>query len=105
MIIENSGTSISWPPPKSGRSRFVPRTPSTTDFTVITDPNLNQIVVWWNGKKVLGHYLGGTGPAVVQKTPPVPPGQTAPVITVTELLRHRMSPLPELAPGSLMDER
>ena len=41
---------------------------------MITDPNLNQIVVWWDGKKVLGHYLGGTGPAVVHPTPAAPPG-------------------------------
>jgi len=83
LVIENSGTSISWPPPKSGNIP-ISYLHTLNKFTVITDPNLNQIVVWWNGKKVLGHYLGGTGPAVVQKTPPEPPGQT-PVVTVTEL--------------------
>ena len=67
---------------------------------MITDPNLNQIVVWWNGKKVLGHYLGGTGPAVVHPTPPSPPGH-APVVTITEAQDAGAGhePVPEPAAG------
>jgi hypothetical protein len=81
--IEHSGTSIPWPPPVSGMIPIY-GLGIHQKFTVITDPNLNQINVWWDGKKVLGHYLGGTGPGVVQVTPPSPPGQR-PIVSVTEL--------------------
>jgi hypothetical protein len=83
LDIENSGTSISWPPPQSGG---IPISYLHTHqkLTVITDPNLDQIVVWWGGKKVLGHYLGGTGPAVIRPTPPSPAGHT-PVVVVSAL--------------------
>ena len=71
LDIENSGTSLSWPPARSGGIP-VSYLHAHSKLTVVTDPNLNQIVVWWAGKKVLGHYLGGTGPAVVRacRTPP-----------------------------------
>ena len=83
LDVENSGTSIPWPTTQSGN---IPISYLHTHqkFTVVTDPNLNQIVVWWSGKKVLGHYLGGTGPAVVHPTPPSPPGHS-PVLAITEL--------------------
>lgn len=38
-------------------------------FQVMTDPNLNSIVVSWFGTKYLGHFLPGRGPAVVHTTP------------------------------------
>jgi hypothetical protein len=91
LDVENSGTSLSWPPAKSGGIP-VSYLHTHSKLTVITDPNLNQIVVWWNGKKVLGHYLGGTGPAVVRTTPSPPPGHT-PIVTVTKLT----TPAPDMS--------
>ncbi len=91
LDIENSGTSVPWPPPQSGRIP-ISYLHIHQKLTVITDPNLNQIVVWWNGKKVLGHYLGGTGPAVVHPTPAAPAGQS-PVVTITQL----KTPAPDMS--------
>ncbi len=91
LNVENSGTSISWPSSQSGG---IPISYLHTHqkLTVMTDPNLNQIVVWWAGKKVLGHYLGGTGPAVIHPTPLSSPGAT-PVVTVTGL----KTPAPDMS--------
>ncbi len=56
--------------------------PRAYQITVTTDPNLNSIVILWYGEQVLGHYLAGNGPAVVQSTPPSPAGAPLPVVTV-----------------------
>ncbi len=49
-------------------------------FEVMTDPNLQSIVVDWFGTKYLGHYLPGRGPAVVHTTPnPLNPALRPPV--------------------------
>ena len=91
LNVENSGTSISWPSSQSGRIP-ISYLHIHQKLTVMTDPNLNQIVIWWTGKKVLGHYLGGTGPAVIHPTPPSPVGHT-PVVTVTGL----KTPAPDMS--------
>ena len=91
LEIKNSGTSIPWPPPQSGRIP-ISYLHVHQRLLVVTDPNLNQIVVWWNGKKVLGHYLAGTGPAIVVPTPPAAPGHL-PVVAITRL----RAPTPDLS--------
>jgi hypothetical protein len=83
LQIDNSGTSIPWPPPQSGRFPIY-GLGVHQKLVVVTDPNLNQIDVWWDGKKALGHYLAGTGPAIVDTTPPAPKGHQ-PVVTITQL--------------------
>jgi hypothetical protein len=86
LVVENSGTSVPWPPPDS---QAIPVGPphSHNQLIVVTDPNLNQIVITWEGKKVLGHYVApSTGPAVVQTTP-ANTGGPKPVVTVSELAR------------------
>ena len=81
LDVQHSGTSIPWPP-----SRGFPFPDTLThqrlEITVTTDPNLDSIIVNWYGQKMLGHYLGGTGPPVVQVTP-APADGTPPVVTVT----------------------
>ena len=67
LWIENSGTSIPWPPPL-GSSFPVPNSLVHKEFriTVTVDPNLNSINITWNGTEMLRHYIRGFGPAVVQ---------------------------------------
>jgi hypothetical protein len=80
LYIENSGTTINWPPARGFRF------PDTLiheryEITVTTDPNLKSITVIWYGEKMLNHYLDGTGPAVVAVTPTSTP---APVVSVSQ---------------------
>ena len=89
MRIENSGTSISWPPahgwslPVGPSLLHVPLT-----FTVTVDPNLNAINVQWYGSKMLQHYVAGNGPMVVKAIPPSPDG----VISVVPVPNPRTAP-------------
>ena len=80
LEVVDSGTSINWPPAQGFRFPDT-LTHEQLQITVTTDPNLKSIVVIWYGQKMLGHYLGGTGPAVVQVTP-APTGGGLPVVTV-----------------------
>ncbi len=82
IVVEHSGTSINWPPARSWR---FPDTLIHQEYevTVTTDPNLRSINVVWYGQKMIGHYLAGNGPAVVQLTP-TPTDGTVPVVTVAE---------------------
>ncbi len=74
-------------------------------LTVVTDPNLNQIVITWEGRKVLGHYISSSGPttppAVVHSTP-ASSGGPEPVVTISQLPTppSNMSLCQSLLPGS-----
>jgi len=81
LNVVNSGTSIPWPPATSA-SIPISYLHLPGKLIVTTDPNLNQIVVMWQGKKLLGHYIAGHGPAVVT---PTPASSHSPVVTVTRL--------------------
>ncbi len=83
MVLENSGTSISWPPPYGFLLPIV-YLHTQYHFVVTIDPNLHSVVVSWYGHQLIDHYIAGRGPIVVQPTPPSPPG-TTPIITVAEL--------------------
>jgi hypothetical protein len=54
------------------------------EVRVMTDPNLHLVQVWWYGEKMLGHYLAGNGPAVVQVTH-ARPGTARPAVSVMNL--------------------
>jgi hypothetical protein len=85
MVLENSGTSTSWPP---AAGWVIPiqndKIGQQYQAQVMTDPNLNSMVVTWYGSKMLGHYVAGHGPAVVQVTPPSATG-AQPVVTVADV--------------------
>jgi hypothetical protein len=82
LEVLNSGTSIGWP---SATGQYFPVKPGRHyELTATTDPNLKSIVVTMGGKTIIGHYLGGDGPAVVQTTPTGLGGST-PVVSV---VRH-----------------
>ena len=82
LKVLDSGTSIGWP---SATGQYFPVKPGRHyELTATTDPNLKSIVVTMGGKTIIGHYLGGDGPAVVQTTPTGLGGPT-PVVSV---VRH-----------------
>jgi hypothetical protein len=80
IAIEKSGTSINWPPPTGFRFP-INVLHQQYQITVTTDPNLKSIIVTWYGDKMIGHYLAGDGPAIVQATPASSNGPT-PAVTV-----------------------
>ena len=104
LVVENSGTTIPWPQdysagiPIGGLHRH-------DKLIVVTDPNLNQMVITWTGRKVLGHYISSSGPAtppaVVQSTPATSGGPD-PVVTISHLPTppSNMSLCQSLLPGS-----
>ena len=83
LVLENSGTSIAWPP---GHGWILPITylHSQSQFTVTVDPNLHALILTWYGWQYLDHYIAGRGPIVVRTTPQAPLG-TTPVITVADV--------------------
>ncbi len=83
LVLENSGTSIAWPPPH-GWVLPITYLHSQSRFTVTVDPNLHSLVLTWYGWQYLDHYIAGRGPIIVRATPQPPPG-TTPVITVAEV--------------------
>jgi hypothetical protein len=77
---------IPWPPATSPVVAIAPH--KTYTILVWTDPNLNRIVVWWEGTRgeVItrsGTYLPSRGTAVVQQTDPER-GGVIPPMTVTD---------------------
>jgi hypothetical protein len=83
LRIENPGASnITWPSavswPFAIKRNYVPW------FDVMTDPNLHSIEVRWAGEFMIGHYLAGDGPAVVQVTHATP-GGPAPAVGVADV--------------------
>jgi hypothetical protein len=80
IVLKNSGTSINWPPAVGWRIP-IKYLHAQYQFVMTADPNLNSMTVTWYGSRMLNHYLGGSGPAVVQATA-TPPGAPSPVVTV-----------------------
>lgn len=83
LVLENSGTSISWPSPDGWQIpiKFV----HTQYQAVVTiDPNMNSFTLNWYGTVMISHYVAGHGPAVVQATPTTP-GAPLPVVTVARV--------------------
>ena len=77
LRVENAGAAnVSWP---SAAGWAFPLTKKTHRFFVMTDPHMHAIEVRWGSYFMIGHYLGGTGPAVVQSTHAWPDGTTPPV--------------------------
>ena len=83
LVLENSGTSIAWPP-RHGWVLPITYLHAQNHFTVTVDPNLHSLVLTWYGWQYLDHYIAGRGPIVVRSTPQPPPG-TTPVVTVAEV--------------------
>ena len=83
LVLEDSGTSIAWPPPH-GWVLPITYLHSQSRFTVTVDPNLHALILTWYGWQYLDHYVGGKGPIVVRTTPPSS-GGTTPIITVAQL--------------------
>ena len=63
----NSGTSIPWPS-ATGWHIPIKYLHRQYEMKVVTDPNMKQMLVTWYGSKLIGHYLGGAGPAQVAVT-------------------------------------
>ena len=80
IYVENSGTTINWPPAKGWRFTDT-LTHQLYEISVTTDPNLSSVNVVWYGQKMLQHYLAGPGPAVVAVTPV---SGVRPVVSVSE---------------------
>jgi len=81
LRLVNSGTSIPWPS-ATGWHIPIKYLHSLYRMTVTTDPNMKQMVVMWYGSKLIGHYLGGSGPGRVAVTVPTSP---QPLVTVVQL--------------------
>jgi hypothetical protein len=93
LEIDNSGTSINWP--SAVTWPFAVPNPLFHEqlrISVLTDPNLKSIVVEWYGETLLGHYLAGAGPAVVQSTK-ISPRSAPPVVTVANLSLPAKAPM------------
>ena len=84
MVVKNSGTSQAWPSP-DGWSIPIKLVHEQYQAVVTTDPNMKSINVLWYGSKMIGHYIGGVGPAVVHPTPVPPPGAPQPEVTVADV--------------------
>ena len=82
IVLEHSGTSISWP-----LGTELPKPISVLHeafrIDVTTDPNLHQIKVTWYGSYLLEHYIAGAGPAIVHSTQ-TSPGTPLSEVTVSE---------------------
>ena len=66
FALENAGApSVHWPPATSTSERV--RVGRTYRISVMTDPNLNSIVIGGIGNGI-DHYLAGSGPPIVQTT-------------------------------------
>jgi hypothetical protein len=92
LALEDSGTSISWPP---STSWTIPIHLLDEQYqTVVTiDPNLHSFTATWYGSKLINHYISGNGPAVVHPTPQ-PTNGTMPVVTVADVpMRSTTTPL------------
>ena len=83
LVLENSGTSLAWPPPH-GWVLPITYLHAQSRFTVTVDPNLHSLVLTWYGWQYLNHYIAGRGPIVVRATRQ-PPRGTTPVITVANI--------------------
>jgi hypothetical protein len=81
--IENSGTSINWPP-ANGWHFPIKFLHTQYQIMVTTDPNLQSIQVTWYGSKMIGHYLAGNGPPVVKTTSAASNGQS-PLVSVADV--------------------
>ena len=80
VLVEHSGTSISWPSTASVRKPIsVLHEPFRIEVT--TDPNLHQINITWYGGFFITHFIAGSGPAVVHTTPTT---SGPPEVTVVE---------------------
>jgi len=75
QVTDAGAHGIAFPPPIGGAYPIYHHV--TYQFEVITDPNMNAIEVWQGGRKILGHYLPGRGPATVLATPTT--GATPPI--------------------------
>ena len=83
ILVENSGTSIDWPP-AAGWNIPIKLLDEQYQVVITTDPNLNSIRATWYGSNMLNHYLAGKGPAVIQTTHTLP-GSPLPVVTVASV--------------------
>jgi len=87
LQLTNAGaSSISFPSPIGGA--FPVFVHHGYQFTVMTDPNTNAFEVWQDGSKIMGHYAGGHGPAVVLATPTTGPPPPIVVADTTNLSQH-----------------
>jgi hypothetical protein len=92
LRIENpGGPQYAWPATTGGS--FAVARGYVAWFDVMTDPNLHSIVVRWAGAFVIGHYLAGDGPAVVQASQATP-GSPAPSVTVSDVTTQAESMYP-----------
>ena len=81
-VVNGGDPAITWPTNNGPTFRLVPGDHYLVH--VMTDPNLHAVLVTWYGQKIIGRYLAGTGPAVVQATV-VSPGAPTPAVTVTNI--------------------
>ena len=83
IVLENSGTSIAWPP-RHGWVLPITYLHAQEHFTVTVDPNLHSLTLKWYGWQYINPYIAGQGPMVVATTPK-PLSGTTPVISVAEV--------------------
>jgi hypothetical protein len=81
IVLENSGTSISWPPPNEMFKQPISVLHQPFRIEVTTDPNMHQLNVTWYGDHLFSHFIAGSGPPVVLTTPAAPSGPL-PEVTV-----------------------
>jgi hypothetical protein len=93
VVLENSGTSISWPR-ATGWVFPIHLLHENYQLVVTTDPNLNTMNVEWYGSQMLNHYVAGKGPAVVLATPAAVSSSQLPVVTVADGPPVPASPMP-----------
>jgi hypothetical protein len=84
LRLDNSGAapSVTWPPAVGWSFPVQPHV--TYQIAVVTDPNLHSVQVTWYGLGMIGHYVAGTGPAVVE-TQTRRPGLPFPAVSVADL--------------------
>jgi hypothetical protein len=103
LQIENPGGSqITWPTTTSWK--FAIKRNYVPWIDVMTDPNLHSIEVRWAGEFMLGHYLAGDGPAIVQVTH-AKPGASAPSVSVADVSTEARAIYPADPSAPPIDQR
>jgi hypothetical protein len=83
VVLQHSGTSVSWPETTSV-TKPISLLHEPFQLEVTTDPNLHEIVVLWFGTYFITHYIAGTGPPIVHTTPKTP-GKPLPEVSVANV--------------------
>jgi len=65
-VVNGGDPAVTWPTNNGPTFKLVHN--GQYIVKVMTDPNLHAILVYWYGQKIIGRYLAGSGPGIIQVT-------------------------------------